>query len=152
MKTVIGDSWINRKWRPMMGWCYMITCVADFIVFPIFWSILQAAHHGQVTLQWQPVTLQGAGLFHIAMGAVLGITAYGRTQEKINGVHVVDLPDNLGTTYQPPNQNDNRMDFGKPVSTTVYQTYENKNSNRQNSFTTARSGKIGPVQPESPEL
>ena len=32
-----------------------------------------------------PLTLQGAGLFHIAMGAVLGIAAFGRTQEKIAG-------------------------------------------------------------------
>jgi hypothetical protein len=27
----------------------------------------------------------GAGLFHISMGAVLGIAAYGRTKEKIEG-------------------------------------------------------------------
>jgi hypothetical protein len=33
--------------------------------------------------QWNPLTLQGAGLFHMAMGAVLGITAYGRSKEKI---------------------------------------------------------------------
>jgi hypothetical protein len=30
-------------------------------------------------------TLQGAGLYHIAMGAVLGIAAYGRTKEKVEG-------------------------------------------------------------------
>jgi hypothetical protein len=45
--------------------------------------LLQALTGGQVTSQWQPLTLQGAGLYHIAMGAVLGIAAYGRTQEKI---------------------------------------------------------------------
>jgi hypothetical protein len=33
------------------------------------------------------LTLQGAGLFHIAMGAVLGIAAFGRTQEKLNGAN-----------------------------------------------------------------
>jgi hypothetical protein len=32
-----------------------------------------------------PLTLQGAGLYHIAMGAVLGLAAYGRSQEKIAG-------------------------------------------------------------------
>jgi hypothetical protein len=32
-----------------------------------------------------PLTLQGAGLYHIAMGAVLGVAAYGRSQEKISG-------------------------------------------------------------------
>ena len=35
--------------------------------------------------QWDPLTLKGAGLFHIAMGAVLGIAAFGRTQEKLAG-------------------------------------------------------------------
>ena len=35
--------------------------------------------------QWDPLTLRGAGLFHIAMGAVLGIAAFGRTQEKLAG-------------------------------------------------------------------
>jgi hypothetical protein len=35
--------------------------------------------------QWVPITLQGGGLFHVAMGAVLGVSAYGRTQEKVAG-------------------------------------------------------------------
>lgn len=80
-----NTDWINKKWRPVMGWVYMMTCTADFVVFPILWSLLQAMSHGQVTSQWQPLTLQGAGLYHIAMGAVLGIAAYGRTKEKIEG-------------------------------------------------------------------
>ena len=77
--------WINSKWRPAMGWLYMATCAFDFIIFPILWSVLQAISKGSVTSQWQPVTLQGAGLYHIAMGAVLGIAAYGRTKEKVSG-------------------------------------------------------------------
>ena len=80
-----NTDWINKKWRPVMGWVYMMTCTADFVVFPILWSLLQALSHGTVTSQWQPLTLQGAGLYHIAMGAVLGIAAYGRTKEKIEG-------------------------------------------------------------------
>jgi hypothetical protein len=77
------EHWMNTKWRPMMGWSYMATCIADFILFPILWSLLQAISHGTVQTQWQPITLQGAGLYHIAMGAVLGIAAFGRTKEKI---------------------------------------------------------------------
>jgi len=80
-----STHWINSKWRPAMGWLYMATCAFDFIIFPILWSILQALSKGSVTSQWQPVTLQGAGLYHIAMGAVLGIAAYGRTKEKVSG-------------------------------------------------------------------
>ena len=81
------EDWMNSKWRPMMGWMYMLVCTTDFIVFPILWSLIQALGGGQVHTQWQPITLQGAGLFHIAMGAVLGIAAFGRTQEKLGGVN-----------------------------------------------------------------
>lgn len=82
-----NEDWINKKWRPVMGWMYMVVCICDFTLFPILWSLLQALSHGQVTSQWQPVTLQGAGLFHVAMGAVLGIAAYGRTKEKVAGAN-----------------------------------------------------------------
>jgi len=78
-----SEDWINKKWRPAMGWVYMLTCTADFVLFPVLWSMLQALSSGQVTSQWQPLTLQGAGLYHIAMGAVLGIAVYGRTKEKL---------------------------------------------------------------------
>lgn len=78
-------KFINSKWRPMMAFIYMITCATDFVIFPVLWSVLQALQGGQVTSQWSPLTLQGAGLYHIAMGAVLGLAAYGRSQEKIAG-------------------------------------------------------------------
>ena len=78
------EHWMNSKWRPAMGWMYMAICLFDFLVAPILWSLLQAlTGKGQVNTQWNPLTLQGAGLFHLAMGAVLGIAAYGRTQEKL---------------------------------------------------------------------
>ena len=80
------EDWMNSKWRPMMGWMYMLICTMDMVVFPVLWSLLQAVTHTAIT-QWNPLTLQGAGLFHIAMGAVLGIAAFGRTQEKLNGAN-----------------------------------------------------------------
>ena len=81
------EDWMNAKWRPMMGWMYMIVCIADFVLFPILWSMVQVVGDGKVESQWMPITLQGAGLFHIAMGAILGIAAYGRTQEKMAGAN-----------------------------------------------------------------
>ena len=81
------EDWMNSKWRPMMGWLYMAVCAFDFVLFPILWSMLQAIMHVTQMTQWQPLTLQGAGLFHIAMGAVLGIAALGRTQEKLAGAN-----------------------------------------------------------------
>jgi hypothetical protein len=51
------------------------------------WSAIQAKFAGQVAMQWQPLTLQGAGLYHVAMGAVIGVTAWGRTREKLENKH-----------------------------------------------------------------
>jgi hypothetical protein len=81
------EDWMNSKWRPMMGWLYMAVCAFDFVLFPILWSMLQAVMKVPQITQWNPLTLQGAGLFHIAMGAVLGIAAMGRTQEKLAGAN-----------------------------------------------------------------
>jgi len=97
------EDWMNSKWRPMMGWMYMAVCTCDFMLFPVLWSLLQSLSHGTINSQWQPLTLQGAGLFHIAMGAVLGIAAYGRTQEKLGGANNGGLGQpGMGTTYVPP--------------------------------------------------
>ena len=99
------EDWMARRWRPAMGWMYMLVCAMDFMIFPVLWSVLQSVSHGQVTNQWQPLTLQGAGLFHLAMGAVLGIAAYGRTQEKMSGAN------NGGIAPPTPS-------FGAPVAPT----------------------------------
>jgi hypothetical protein len=144
------EDWMNNKWRPMMGWSYMLTCIADFVAFPILWSVVQVIGGGEVKMQWQPITLQGAGLYHIAMGAVLGIAAYGRTQEKLGGANNGGLPA-VGTTYTPPAptpsysapQNQAPLvsptvapapSFGAPAPTPTF------------------GGKPGPVQPPHPEL
>ena len=81
-----NTDWINKRWRPAMGWMYMVVCIFDFILFPVMFTFVQfyeTQAANDAFRQWQPLTLQGAGLFHLAMGAVLGIAAYGRTKEKI---------------------------------------------------------------------
>lgn len=87
MTKLNREDWTTRKWRPMMAWMYMTVCILDFAIFPVLWSILQAYYDGQVTSQWDPLTLKGAGLFHMAMGAVLGVAAWSRGQEKLAGVN-----------------------------------------------------------------
>jgi hypothetical protein len=85
------DTWLQQYWRPMMAVAYMAIMVFDFIVAPLLWSILQATAAGAVTLQWVPLTLLSGGIFHAAMGAVLGISAFTRGQEKV---------ERLRTSYQ----------------------------------------------------
>ncbi len=106
------EDWMNTKWRPMMGWMYMVVCICDFVLFPILWSLIQALHGGRVETQWSPITLNGAGLFHMAMGAILGIAAYGRTQEKLNGAN------NGGINPPAPTATFNG-NISQPISTTA---------------------------------
>jgi hypothetical protein len=96
-----NDNWMQTLWRPMMGWMYMLICLLDMAVFPVLWALWQGINHAPIT-QWNPLTLQGAGLFHIAMGAVLGISAFGRTQEKLAGTAA-----NPTATSQTVTQNTN---------------------------------------------
>jgi len=109
------DDWMTRKWRPMMAIMYMFCCLADFFIFPIMFTVVQfweTAIQNDAFRQWVPITLQGGGLFHVAMGAVLGVSAYGRTQEKLNGAS------NVNTGLQPVSQS---------VTTTFGQTSPNLN-------------------------
>jgi hypothetical protein len=138
-----NEDWMNTKWRPAMGWMYMLVCITDFVLFPILWSLVQVVGDGKVESQWVPITLQGAGLFHIAMGAILGIAAYGRTQEKMAGANNGGLQ---VPTSTPPS-------FGAPVprAYTPAPSFGNAplGANPMNS---PGSFGRGPIQPEHPEI
>jgi hypothetical protein len=147
------EDWMNSKWRPAMGWLYLVVCSADFVAFPILWSVLQGLFHGTINTQWQPLTLQGAGLFHIAMGAIIGVAAWGRTQEKLNGANIggIQLPANAGTTYQPPGMSPTPVIApvaSVPTATPVSPVPVVAPS----PVTTGFGGRLGPVQPPQPIL
>ena len=83
-EQIYQNDWISRNWRPYMAWAFLAICIFDFILGPVGWTILQGEYSsGRVYTQWEPMTLRGGGLFYLAMGAILGISSYGRTQEKI---------------------------------------------------------------------
>ena len=111
------EDWMQKRWRPAMGWMYMLVCLCDMVIFPVAWALLQAMLKQPVT-QWNPLTLQGAGLFHLAMGAVLGLAAWGRTQEKINGVdssRLAPVSQSVTTTFGSPSSYDQGMSkYGSP--------------------------------------
>jgi hypothetical protein len=78
------DDYLKDLWRPLMAWVYAVTVMFDFVLAPILLGIYTVAT-GQKYIQWQPLTIQGGGMFHIAMGAVIGVSSYSHSQEKING-------------------------------------------------------------------
>lgn len=76
-----SQSLFRSGWRPTMGWAYICICIFDFILGPFFyawfaWYTKDFAKFGE----WQPLTLQGGGVFHMAMGAINGVTSWTRGQ------------------------------------------------------------------------
>jgi hypothetical protein len=139
-----NEDWMNTKWRPAMGWMYMLVCITDFVLFPILWSLVQVVGDGKVESQWVPITLQGAGLFHIAMGAILGIAAYGRTQEKMAGAN------NGG--IQLPSATPAPSSFGAPAPRPYTPAPSFGGTSSSNNSTSTPSFGRGPIQPEHPEI
>jgi len=137
------EDWMQKKWRPAMGWMYMGICTLDMAIFPVLWSVLQMFQNTTIT-QWSPLTLQGAGLFHIAMGAVLGIAAFGRTQEKLAGAAV--NPTAPGTPLPPSAPS---MSFGSASSSTKI---EPSFAPAPAAVTTGFGGKKAPPEPDYPEI
>ena len=136
------EDWMQKKWRPAMGWMYMGICTLDMAIFPVLWAVLQMFQNTAIT-QWQPLTLQGAGLFHIAMGAVLGIAAFGRTQEKLAGAAVNPTAPGTPLPTTVPS-----MSFGSaPVGTKIEPSFAPAPA-----VTTGFGGKKAPPEPDYPEL
>jgi len=83
------EHWMKSFWRPAMGWLYMLICFCDFIVFPALTMFLPVIERMfGLTMgytPWQSLTLSNGGLIHLSFGAILGVSAYGRTQEKKAG-------------------------------------------------------------------
>jgi hypothetical protein len=108
-----GGDWMSSKWRPAMGWMYMTVCIFDFIIFPIFWTLIQAYdNEGMVTTEWMPLTLQGGGLFHVAMGAVLGVTAWSRGKEKMTAM--TEGYETQSPTYRSRNSSNRERALARP--------------------------------------
>jgi hypothetical protein len=95
----------KELWRPLAAFVYLGICVLDFGVMPVIYEMInqsitnqqlvdlalkfkdaaaqiEALHTLRQARVWVPLTLQGNGMFHIAFGAILGVAAYTRGQEK----------------------------------------------------------------------
>lgn len=89
MPDVQNENWVKSYWRPAMGWLYMAICAFDFIIFPlmtIFYPVLAKLFgvEGASYTPWESLTLTNGGLIHMAFGAILGVAAWSRGQEKVS--------------------------------------------------------------------
>ena len=80
-----NEPFMSRHWRGLMAFAYVGICLFDFIGGPClyFWvQQFETQAANDAYREWSPMTLQGGGLFHMAMGAVLGVSSWGKTQER----------------------------------------------------------------------
>jgi len=87
------NKWYQSVWLPFAAATYIIICIFDFMIMPVYvaghnsrieqkvFSELEGkdvatfattmAQTAQATRQWNPLTLLGGGMFHMAFGALL---------------------------------------------------------------------------------
>ena len=111
------ESWMQAHWRPMMAWQYLIVCLFDFMLAPIFMAWFSIFTKSPL-IPWVPLTVQGGGLYHLAMGAVVGITSYAKTQER------VAVTNNSGGFPGPSQQFGQFSQIGGAVETTQTTSFQ----------------------------
>ena len=98
------DAWFGIYWRPAAAVIYLVICMFDFVAVPTYLGIgteslkdlimvvkelPPESQNVVLTMKlaaWEPLTLKGGGLFHVAFGAILGATVWSRGQERINEI------------------------------------------------------------------
>lgn len=84
-KPVTEEDWFKNAWRPAMAWLYFAICAFDFIAAPIF--TFWFAYFAKINyVPWSPISLQGGGLIHVSLGAIIGVYTWSRTKEKLAGI------------------------------------------------------------------
>jgi hypothetical protein len=83
-----------------MGWLYMLICFMDFVMFPLlamFIPIIMKSFGLADTAYaaWESLSLSNGGIIHLAFGAILGVAAWTRGQEKIKSIESNDDDDDM---------------------------------------------------------
>lgn len=87
------NKWYQAVWLPFAAGTYIVICIFDFMIMPIYVTahnsrienaVLRSLDSkdaatfadgliraNQAQRQWNPLTLLGAGMFHLAFGALL---------------------------------------------------------------------------------
>ena len=79
------DATHKQKWTYLMGVTYMVVNIADFVLFPVMFTIVQfwvTQAANDPFRQWVPLTLTTGGFIHIAFAAILGISAFNKEEKK----------------------------------------------------------------------
>lgn len=138
------SKWLVKYWRPAMAWSYMAICLFDFIFAPVGTAVLITFYKSTIPV-WKSLTLENGGIIHIAFGAILGVSAWGRTKETVIGSQYGGRFGNGYSDYyysrddmyieqrrKPPNRNDNRsVQYQDELIDNMHDSYEDNRQNRR---------------------
>lgn len=83
--ALIYEDKFRSRWRPAIGWAYIAIVLFDFIIGPSLLIWVSVLNETDPVL-WTSLTLSNGGIFHAAIGAILGVTAWTRGQEKVKRI------------------------------------------------------------------
>lgn len=90
-QDINDQAWFASRWRPAMAWQYLVVCLFDFMIAPIMMGIYSAITGDFHS--WEPLTIRGGGLYHLSMGAVVGVAVWSRGNEKLAMLNNTDTTD-----------------------------------------------------------
>jgi hypothetical protein len=76
------EDWFQSHWKAAIAWQYFVVCLWDFMLAPLFMSWFSYATKTPPTV-WVPLTTQAGGLYHLSMGAIVGVTSFSKSKEAI---------------------------------------------------------------------
>jgi len=94
-KVYNAEPGYTRYWRASIAWMYVIVCMFDFVIGPLFYAWYAWFTGNYAFGEWEPLTISGGGIFHLSMGAILGVSSWSRGQEKIKQLDVVHTKKNI---------------------------------------------------------
>lgn len=80
-----SESFLKHHWRPIAAFTYIIICLFDFMFAPML-MVGYSIYTHTALITWVPLTTSGTGIFHLSYGAILGVYAYGRSKEVLQGM------------------------------------------------------------------
>jgi len=86
---LLKEGWF-KQWHLFAAWLYLIIIAFDFLIAPIA-NVVILAYFKYPIIAWAPITLQGGGIFHISMLAVIGVATWGQSRQMVEAIK--NMPD-----------------------------------------------------------
>jgi hypothetical protein len=94
------ENVFQKHWRAAIGWAFVVIILFDFVVAPSI--VLTMIKAGIAIAPWTPLTMDGAGTFYLAIGAILGATTWQKGREEIERAkRSYDFGKDSGPTEDP---------------------------------------------------